>query len=166
MFNVLNLLHLILALLSLFCLACLNLSFVLKYHFQGFHFRWSCDTIVVLSKVTNTMTDRCVTNDCVDRKLEEVLSQKLNSFRCSMHPLDSFYHACEKAVKAYENKANKPENTQQMPFKKGNESDIRAIDKLFNNLGSGCGQELRTYIFTPLDTSILVRSTNLNCISV
>lgn len=97
------------------------------------------------------MTDRCVTNDCVDRKLEEALGEKLNSFRCSMHPLDSFYHACKKAVKTYEDQVNnKPEKNQQTPFKKGSESEthalIRAVDKLFNNLGSGCGQELRTYL--------------------
>ena len=105
----------------------------------------------LLSRVKNTMTDRCVTNDSVDRKLQEAIgSQHLNSFRCSMHPLDAFYHACEKAIRSEEKNKEEQKTNQQMPFKKGSESNthalLRAVDKLFHDLGCGCGKDLSEFL--------------------
>lgn len=81
----------------------------------------------LLSKVKNTMTDGCITNDCMDRKLslDRDSNDQLNSFRCSMHPLDSFYHACEKVVREFEETANtaNKSTTKQMPYRKGSESE-------------------------------------------
>ncbi len=104
----------------------------------------------VCGDVKNTMTDRWITNDCVDRQLslDRDSNNQLNSFRCSMHPLGSFYHACEKVVKEFDETANTANNltTKQMPYKKGSESEtqalLRAINKLFHNLGTCCGKEL------------------------
>lgn len=99
-----------------------------------------CDAVSphVLNEVTNTMTDRCSTNDAVDRQLEEQRNIKVNKFRCSMHPLDSFARDANKALKRLD--VNK-ERTCKMPFNKGGECNaqafIRVASKLFTS--DSCG---------------------------
>ena len=59
----------------------------------------SAEQLSILNKVSNTMTDRCVTNTAVDDQLEALKGSTLNRFRCAMHPLDAIAKACEKVVK-------------------------------------------------------------------
>ena len=49
----------------------------------------SAEQLSILNKVSNTMTDRCVTNTAVDDQLEALKGSTLNRFRCAMHPLDA-----------------------------------------------------------------------------
>ena len=58
----------------------------------------SAEQLSILNKVSNTMTDRCVTNTAVDDQLDELKGSRLNRFRCAMHPLDAIEKACEKVV--------------------------------------------------------------------
>ena len=69
-----------------------------------------------------------------------------------MHPLDAFYHACENVLRIHEKTQVHvhPQPSQQMPYKKGPGSSthalLRAIDKLFHDLGCGCGRELGEFL--------------------
>lgn len=38
----------------------------------------------ILSHITNTITDRCVTNCAVDKELEKKTSQTIDSFQCAV----------------------------------------------------------------------------------
>lgn len=93
------------------------------------------------------MTDRCSTNDAVDRQLEEQRNIKVNKFRCSMHPLDSFARDANKALKRLD--VNK-ERTCKMPFNKGGECNaqafIRVASKLFTSDSCGDSTELRSFL--------------------
>lgn len=103
----------------------------------------------MLEKVSNTMTDRCVTNNAVDRGLGEVKGGKVNSFRCATHPLDTIHKSCDKFVKAHELTLEFPEG-KQLPYQKGGESKtqatLRCVDKLFHDSGCGLPKELPHYL--------------------
>ena len=103
----------------------------------------------MLKKVSNTMTDRVIVNKAIDRGLEEIKGGKLNSFRCSVHPLDTIHKQSDKFVKAHE-LTQKFEKDGKYPFQKGGESKtqatLRCIDKLFHDSGSGLPKELPHYL--------------------
>ena len=50
-------------------------------------------------KIKNIMSDRCITNSCVEQKLEERMNHSLNNVKCSVHPLDTMAHDCEKLIR-------------------------------------------------------------------
>ena len=57
--------------------------------------------------ISNTMTDRCITNCKVNEQLHSyksgtAQSQPLNTFFCGVHPLDSFAKGVDRVVKDYE----------------------------------------------------------------
>ena len=45
----------------------------------------SAGQLSILNKVSNTMTDRCVTNTAVDDQLKALRGSTLNRFRCGHH---------------------------------------------------------------------------------
>ena len=103
----------------------------------------------LLGSITNTMTDRCATNNAIDRKLENLTGNKINLFRCAMHPLDTIHSDVEKMIKQYE-LTHGMDKDQKMPFTHRGESKtqavIRAVDKLFHNDGCGLPKELPPHI--------------------
>ncbi len=103
----------------------------------------------LLSQILNTMTDRHIVNQAVDRSLENSKGSKINQFRCFMHPLDTFQKQCNQVLKEEENKDIK-EKYSQVPFTHRNESMtqalIRTIDKLFHNQEINIGRDLHNYI--------------------
>ena len=102
----------------------------------------------VLGRVENTMTDRCSTNSLVDQNLGDQLNKKLNSFRCSMHPLDSFAKKADAVLKS--NEGDDWNRSGSQPYHRRGESScqalLRAADKLFNNPASGDPNALRSYL--------------------
>lgn len=100
--------------------------------------------------ISNTMTDRVVTNACVDRLLEtDVLGNKVNSFRCAIHPLDTIAKDSEKRIiEAEKDMVPLPPNV--ILFKRRGESDTQALikntGKLFYNDATGCCNDLTAYI--------------------
>ena len=74
------------------------------------------------------MTDRCKTNDAVDRKLGESFEKELNSLRCSMHPLDGMAIECEKVDMSFEttNNTNDVIKKGNYPFKHRGETNTKA----------------------------------------
>ena len=53
----------------------------------------------IKSHVVNTMTDRCKTNDAVDRIMGQKLGKDFTGFRGAMHPVDGMAKECEKVIK-------------------------------------------------------------------
>ena len=102
----------------------------------------------VFGRVENTMTDRCSTNSSVDQLLGEQMNKKLNSFRCAMHPLDSFAKKADAVLKSNEGEDWVRKGSQ--PHHRRGESScqalLRAADKLFNNPASGDPNALRSYL--------------------
>ena len=104
------------------------------------------------TRIVNTMTDRCKTNDAVDKKLEDQLGQKLNSFRCAMHPLDGMAKQCEKVVKSFEEemKVHEKKKTEKYPFQHRAESNtqatVRCASKLFYDPQFNCGENLIAHL--------------------
>ena len=45
----------------------------------------TAEPLDILKKVTNTMTDRCITNTAVVHQLQNLKGTKINRFRCAMH---------------------------------------------------------------------------------
>ena len=103
----------------------------------------------MLTKVSNTMTDRVIVNKAIDRGLEEIKGGKLNSFRCSVHPLDTIHKQSDKFVKAHELTLTF-EKDGKYPFQKGGESKtqatLRCVDKLFHDSAAGLPKELPHYL--------------------
>lgn len=89
-----------------------------------------------LDQVANTMTDRCVTNSAIHRKLEERKGAAMNEFKCAMHPLDTMSKDCDKAVKNFEAVVEHPITGTQL-YKNRSESVsqalVRNMTKLFHN---------------------------------
>lgn len=110
-----------------------------------------CDEPCDISlNISNTMSDRVVTNACVDRLLEsDVLGNKVNSFRCAIHPLDTIGKESEKCIRQVE-KEMTPIPLNVMLFKCRGESDTQALikntGKLFYNDATGCCKDLTAYI--------------------
>ena len=104
---------------------------------------------MTLENVANTMTDRCITNNAVDRQLEEVKGSTVNSFRCAMHPLDTIHRECNKALITHEDGLTFPQDDK-YPFKGTGESRaqalIRAMDKVLHSDKSGLPKELPRYL--------------------
>ena len=60
----------------------------------------------LLIRISNTMSDRCVTNNAISRKLSDAKGEELYDFKCGVHPLDTFARVCDaylKAQAAFEN---------------------------------------------------------------
>ena len=107
----------------------------------------------VKSKIVNTMTDRCKTNEAVDRKLEGKFGGgNLNSFRCSMHPLDTMAKDCDKTIKSFEVSSNIKDMkiADKYPYTKRGESEtqatIRCTSKLFHDPQYNCAKTLRLHL--------------------
>ena len=101
----------------------------------------------VNSKIVNTMTDRCKTNEAVDRKLEGKFGgRNLNSFRCSMHLLDSMARDCDKTIKLVEVSSNIKDIkiADKYPYAKRGESETQATihctSKLFHDPQYNCAR--------------------------
>ncbi|KAG1675727.1 hypothetical protein GQR58_014553 [Nymphon striatum] len=105
--------------------------------------------------ISNTMSDRVVTNACVDRLLEsDVLGIKVNSFKCAVHPLDTIGKESEKCVLQAEKEMEAlPNNV--LLFKRSGESDTQALikntGKLFYNDATGCCKDLTAFIKEKLE---------------
>nr|XP_054771218.1 uncharacterized protein LOC129279140 [Lytechinus pictus] len=101
----------------------------------------------VFKSVSNTMTDRAIVNNCIDRKLEEINETRLNSFRCGMHPLDTIGKACDKVLVIQEKDFSEHFNRL---YKKKGESVvscfIRKCCDLFHNQQTGCCTELTAFL--------------------
>ena len=106
----------------------------------------------ISARIVNTMTDRCKTNDAVDRKLEDHFGHKLNSFRCAMHPLDGMAKECEKAIKSFEEEMKISENkkTEKYPYQHRAESNtqatVRCASKLFYDPQFNCEENLVAHL--------------------
>ena len=104
----------------------------------------------LLANISNTMTDRCATNNAVDRKLEEIKGKALNRFRCAMHPLDSMQKACEKVLQSKEKELGTKNKYTDNPFRRRGESGthalLRVIDKLFHDASVAIGPDLSNYL--------------------
>ena len=103
----------------------------------------------MLQTVSNTMTDRVITNAAIDRGLEKVKGGPINSFRCAMHPLDSIHKQCDKFIRGHENTIDFDPH-RKYPYQKSGESKtqatLRAVDKLFHNSGCGLPKELPQFL--------------------
>ena len=103
--------------------------------------------INILHNISNTMSDRCVTNDSIEKKLSETI-KPLNTFKCAMHPLDTIARECEKVIRTHD--ATLPISNGLQPFTKGGESNtqalVRCVGKLFHDPACGCGAELTKYL--------------------
>ena len=114
----------------------------------------SAEQLSILNKVSNTMTDRCVTNTAVDDQLEALKGSKLNRFRCAMHPLDAIAKACEKVVKVHEDSVsiNDKKTKGNYPFQHRGESNtqalVRTTAKLFHDNKYSCVHELTVHLKT------------------
>ena len=97
----------------------------------------TCDSVGLnLQQISNTMSDRCVTNSAIHRKLEAIKDGTINDFKCAMHPLDSMAKSCEKEIKIYESSVTgMPMGT--VPFTHRGESltqaTVRVVSKLFHS---------------------------------
>ena len=106
----------------------------------------------ILKKVTNTMTDRCVTNTAVDDQLQNLKGTKTNRFRCAMHPLDSMAKDCEKVIKSYEESVsiNDQKSKGNYPFQHRGESNTQALvrtsAKLYHDAKFNCSHALSCYL--------------------
>ena len=106
----------------------------------------------ISARIVNTMTDRCKTNDAVDRKLEDHFGHELNSFRCAMHPLDGMAKECEKVIKSFEEEMKISENkkTEKYPYQHRAESNsqatVRCASKLFYDPQFNCEENLVAHL--------------------
>lgn len=99
----------------------------------------------ILASTSNTMTDRCIVNAAVDRKLEEIKGNRLNQFKCGMHPLDGMGKECEKTILQYEQKVDigSKKGKGAYPFQHRGESVVqslvRAAAEIFYDTHYSCG---------------------------
>ena len=104
----------------------------------------------LLDNITNTMTDRCVTNMAVDRHLSELKGCELNSFKCAAHPLDSFFKVCDKSVKTFEEEHPAVTPTSIPLYTRAGESKthttLRKVSDLFHDEGKGCFHLLTAFL--------------------
>ena len=110
----------------------------------------SAEQLSILNKVSNPMTDRCVTNTAVDDQLEALKGSKSNRFCCAMHPLDAIARKLLKYTKiplrsTHTQKAN-------YPFQHRGESNMQALvrttAKLFHDNKYSCVHELTVHLKT------------------
>lgn len=107
---------------------------------------------IILSSITNSMTDRCTVNTAAMAKLSEVKrtvdseATPIRTFFCGVHPLDSFSKACDKVFKDCEGEMgvtsggfNNRSQSQTCAFS-------YAIAKVFHKDGSGVPVEMKTYL--------------------
>ena len=90
------------------------------------------------------MTDRASVNTSIDKKLCDITNNDIHSFRCGIHPLDSFAKACESVLLENHN----PEEFPRLYTHRGKSGVhclIRKTCDLFHNESTGCSQELRSY---------------------
>ncbi|XP_053388677.1 uncharacterized protein LOC128551786 [Mercenaria mercenaria] len=84
--------------------------------------------------IQNSMTDRCATESKVNKILNENMSQNLNEFKCSTHPLLQFSEVCEKEISVLEKEFQKD-------FKIDSQSSfsnvLKSVSKLFFKDGTG-----------------------------
>ena len=110
------------------------------------------EPLKILQKVTNTMTDRCVTNTAVDDKLKILKGAKINRFHCAMHPLDAMAKSCEKVVKLYADSVsiNDRKSKGSYPFQHRGESNtqalVRTTGRLFHDNKYSCAHELKVHL--------------------
>ena len=105
----------------------------------------------LLQKVKNTMSDRCITNTAIHRKLEDITQSKMNQFKCGMHPLDTMAKDCEKIIKQFESNRNINKiHSMKMPYMYRGESMtqalIRVVSKLFHSTQYSCSGQLKSYL--------------------
>ena len=109
-------------------------------------------SVDIKSHIVNTMTDRCKTNDAVDRIMGQKLGKELTSFRCAMHPVDGMAKECEKVIKSFEvtNNIKDLKKSDKYPFTLRTESDtkglLRCADKLFHDPLYNCADLLREHL--------------------
>ena len=93
------------------------------------------------------MTDRCKTNNAVDRIMGQKLGKGLTSFRCAMHPVDGMAKDSEKVIKSFEvtNNIKDLKKSDKYPFTLRTESNTKGLlwcaDKLYN-----CADLLREHL--------------------
>lgn len=58
----------------------------------------------IIKNISNSMTDRCIVNMAVTKKLAELREGEtdIRNFFCSVHPLDTFAEAADAAIKEEE----------------------------------------------------------------
>ena len=106
----------------------------------------------IFGGASNTMSDRCITNAAVDKKLEAIKGGRLNQFKCGMHPLDACAKECEKTVKGYEQRMNIGAEKAKgvYPFQHRGESIaqslVRVSAKIFHDTQYSCGEELAAFV--------------------
>ncbi len=104
----------------------------------------------IMKNISNTMTDRCVTNNAIDKEIETLTGNKVNSFRCAMHPLDTIHKQTEKRIKQHELTMKKGNADKSMPYTHRGESStqalLRAIDKVLHCSASGLPKELPQHL--------------------
>ena len=107
----------------------------------------STDSVSILKDVTNSMSDRCVVNKCVEDSLSAKKEQNLNTFKCSVHPLDSMAKGSDKTVTKFEN--DNQLDIKQL-FRKSGESYtqalIKCVGKLFYNDKVGCSKDITAHL--------------------
>ena len=53
----------------------------------------------IVSRITNSMTDRCAANHAALRIISSAWRKSLNELNCHLHPLDTFASACRTALR-------------------------------------------------------------------
>jgi hypothetical protein len=60
----------------------------------------------LLRNITNMMSDRVVTNTCIEKLFSDDKGKQINGYKCAIHPLDTFSKDVDKAVSDYEKNEN------------------------------------------------------------
>ena len=111
----------------------------------------------LLYNISNTMSDRVVTNKCIENLLAADKGGELINLKCAIHPLDTFAKDCEKKVFMFEKERNFQDPGMKL-YKRASESYTqaleRAVDKLFHNdqyntYGKDLSRHLRDKLVLP-----------------
>lgn len=103
----------------------------------------------ILNNITNTMTDRVVTNKKATRQLKERRKDPVrpwNNFFCAVHPLDTLEKKAFSVVNSWKSEHNAREGSKSFRRRSGcgTKGLIEAVGRLFYKDGSGLPSEFNT----------------------
>ena len=103
----------------------------------------------ILGSISNTMSDRCMTNRAIEQKLQNIADKSFNNYKCgNMHPLNTMGKQCDK-VHGKENDIDSLKEKGKYPYthrsKYLTESTVSLTTKLFHDTQYNIAEELKCH---------------------
>ena len=100
----------------------------------------------IQTKIKNTMSDRCKTNACIEKKLDEQMDHDIYHWKCSVHPLDTIAKDSNKTIKnSYEKDILRPVDLFVPQYESITLGIIKGVSKIWSFAKVGLQQEVNAH---------------------